>query len=147
MVTVQVRDRSPKHIISALLKAHAGARDFDGMWAVMAGWHNTSWLHELSEGPKPVTFGAYCRAQSWTLAQVLALLEWQCCYVFGAGIDESEYNTLWQIFRDIVKQQNLLDITEAERALLALEAPTPRTRAHYIEKTTGEHHGQERSVG
>ena len=68
MVTVQVRDRSPKHIISALLKAHAGARDFDGMWAVMAGWHNTSWLHELSEGPKPITFGAYCRAQSWTLA-------------------------------------------------------------------------------
>jgi len=130
---VTVRDKSPKRIIRALLITHAGERDYNGMHAVMSDWHNAGLRHELNVGPKPITFGAYCRAQSWTLTQALALLEWQCCYVFGERIDESEYHTLWSIFRDIVKRQDLLDITEAERVLLAIETPTRKTRARFVE--------------
>jgi len=124
MIQVRVRDKSPKRIIRQLLFERKGERDYDGMYAVIADW---------SKGRSPEkTFSAYCQYRSWTLAQVLALLEYQCTHIFGAGLDEAEFNDMWPVFRSIIRKQGLLDIAEV-RQLLTPESPKASTRFAALE--------------
>ena len=124
-VTVNVRDPSPRHIVHQLLVECKGERDYAGMDAVMAAW----------AGPSPQqSFSKYCRTQSWTFDQVMALLEWQCKYIMGDGLDEKEFHAMWAVFRPIIKAQGLLDVQVARRILSGkIAPPKPRTRAATLE--------------
>lgn len=133
MVTVQVRDKSPKRIIRQLVHDCKGERDYPGMWAVMDEWCHSGKADVF--GSRETSFSAYCRRQSWTLAQAMALLEWQCKY-FGEGIDEAEFNDMWSVFQPILKDQRLLDVRVALVALGLSKAPRPtddHTRAGGLE--------------
>ena len=123
-VTVTVRDPSPRHIIHQLLVGCKGERDYAGMDAVLAEW---------TRSDPGQSFAQYCRAQSWTFGQVIALLEWQCKYL-GEGLDEKEFHAMWAVFRPIIKAQGLLDVQVARRVLTGkIAPPKPRTRAGTLE--------------
>lgn len=128
MVTVTVKTRAPKTVVRQLLIKGKGPRDYAGMNAVLDEW--------LNGHPAQKTFGAYCKAQEWTLGQVLSLLNYQCCFMLwtdGDGLDAPEFNKLWPIFSHVLKVQDLLTI-DVERELYG-DVPTPSltTRAGMLE--------------
>jgi hypothetical protein len=125
--TVKVTDRSPKAIVRELLHTGKGPRDTDGMNAVLDEWLN---------GNPTGNFLNYCRRQSWTLGQVLSLLDYQCCYIFVADeddwMDAEEFEQMWHIFQPIIKKQGLLDVEKAV-AELTIPLPDAQTRAAALE--------------
>lgn len=125
-VTVTVKDESPKVVVHALIAECLGERDSVGMNAVLADW--------LSATGNGETFGQYCRRQSWTLAQVLSLIEYQSKYLFGDGLDEREFHEMWRIFGPILRDQGLLSATVARRYLQeAIEVAHGPSRSAYVE--------------
>lgn len=123
--TVRINDRSPKAAVRDLLKTGQGPRDFDGMIAVLDEWLNDSPTARR-------TFPAYCKRQSWTLGQVLSFLEYQCSWIFGEGVDSAEFEALWPAFQQVIKTQELLDITRVAE-YLAPATPKIDSRAAALE--------------
>lgn len=124
--TVNVTDRSPKNIVRQLLLTGRGPRDSNGMFSIMHEWVNS-----ISAAG---SFSEYCRGRSWTLAQVLAIFDWQCCYVLADGIDTAEFEAMWQVFQPIVRDQELLNAKDVTKMLTGpIPAPNANTRAAFVE--------------
>lgn len=96
---IRVTDQSPKNVVRQMLRGGVGPRDPEGRDANLADWIFGSRQN----------FKSYCKQLDWTLGQVLAYLEWQACYIFGGGIDETAFTQEWRIFQPIIRDQHLLE--------------------------------------